>query len=690
VSEQPAPNRLIHETSPYLRKHAHNPVDWYPWGPEALERAQSEDKPIFLSIGYSACHWCHVMERECFENPRIAALMNEHFVNIKVDREERPDIDDIYMRAVMALSGSGGWPMSVFLTPAREPFFGATYLPPVRTSGRPSFPDVLIGLSEAFHKQRGDVLAQAQQLTAAIAEESRADARAELSEAVLNTSLEQFRERFDVHWGGFGSPPKFPHAGDVRLCLRHHHRLGSAEALLMATRTLDAMTQGGMFDQLGGGFHRYSTDREWRVPHFEKMLYDNAQLLAAYLEAYTLTHNQDYARVAHAICGWALSEMQTETGGFASSQDADSEGEEGRFFVWSRAELDAVLGSELAAVTAGYYDVTEAGNFEHGKSVLWMPRPAHVVAEELGYEPEQLAVDMARARELLLAARAERVRPDTDDKILTGWNALMVSGLALAYQGLGELRYLTAAERCMSFVLSALQRPDGGLYGTFREGRAHITAGLDDYAFVVQALIDLYECTFEARHLQEASRLCDWVEQHFADDAQGGYFTTGDDHEALIARLKSTHDGALPSGAAVHASNLARLGLLCGSDEATARAQAAVESLGAMASRVPAAFSHLLMALDFLRGSPREVVIAGERADADTQSLLAAVRGSFRPERVVALAHAGADVSLVPLLADKTPGPDGPRAFVCEEGRCLAPVSTPADLKAQLVRPRSR
>jgi uncharacterized protein YyaL (SSP411 family) len=680
-------NRLIHETSPYLRKHAHNPVDWYPWGPEALALAKNSDKPIFLSIGYSACHWCHVMERECFENTEIAALMNTHYVNIKVDREERPDIDEIYMKAVTALTGSGGWPMSVFLTPALQPFFGATYLPPVRAYGRPSFPDVLVGLADAYKGERDKVAEQAQQLTAAISQEATVDTRAELPSSVLDASLEQFKRRFDTQWGGFGGAPKFPHAGDLRLCLRHYARTQDAEVLHMARYTLDAMANGGMCDQLGGGFHRYSVDREWRVPHFEKMLYDNAQLVPAYLEAYTLTGEPRYAAVARAACDWALAEMQLPEGGFASAQDADSEGEEGRFFVWTRAELDAVLGPELARVVAAYYNVTEAGNFEHGKSVLWTPQPASEVAEQLGIAVAELEAKIAQAKPRLLQARGQRVRPDTDDKVLTGWNGLMASALALAAQVLDEPRYLAAAERCMAFVLGPLRQADGRLYGTARAGKAQHNACLDDYAFVIQALCDLYETTFDERHVREALRLCELVEVRFNDAALGGYFTTGEGHETLIARLKSTHDGALPSGAAVHALSLARLAALCGRPDLRARAQSVLEALGGMALRYPQAFSHLLMALDFLRGSPREVVIAGERGAADTGALLAAVRGTFRPERVVALAHAGADATLLPWVVGKTAAASGAaRAYVCEEYRCLAPAETADALRAQLGR----
>jgi uncharacterized protein YyaL (SSP411 family) len=686
-SDSVQPNRLIHETSPYLRQHAHNPVDWHAWGEEALALARSEDKPIFLSIGYSACHWCHVMERECFENPPIAALMNSLYVNIKVDREERPDIDEIYMKAVTAMTGSGGWPMSVFLTPDLEPFFGATYLPPVSAYGRPSFPDVLIGLSEAFRNERPKVVEQAQQLASAIAEEGRVDLRAELPVQLLDVSLEQFKRRFDPQWGGFGDAPKFPHASDLRLCLRHYLRTQDAQSLHMATHSLDAMANGGMHDQLGGGFHRYSVDREWRVPHFEKMLYDNAQLIVAYLEAFTLTGNARYAEVARAACDWALAEMQTSEGGFASAQDADSEGVEGRFFVWTPAQLEAALGSELARVVAAYFDVTEAGNFEHGLSVLWTPRPAAQVAGALGISVAELGRRIGEATPILLRQRATRVRPNTDDKVLSGWNGLMASALAQAFQVLGDARYLLAAERCIDLILGPMRQPDGRLFGSSRAGRAHVNACFDDYAFVIQALCDLYESKFEARRLRDALALTELVEARFADREHGGYFTTGEGHERLIARLKSTHDGALPSGAAVHAHNQARLAALTSQPTLRERALATLQSLGGMAQQYPQAFAHLLLVLDFLRGQPREIVIAGELAAPGVQSLLAAVRGTFRPQRVVLLAAPAADSTLAPLLADKLPGPTGARAYVCEDFRCLAPVDSPAELLALLTAP---
>jgi uncharacterized protein YyaL (SSP411 family) len=439
-----------------------------------------------------------------------------------------------------------------------------------------------------------------------------------------------------------------------------------------------------MCDQLGGGFHRYSVDREWRVPHFEKMLYDNAQLIPAYLEAFTATRESRYAGVARAACDWALREMQTHEGGFASAQDADSEGEEGRFFVWTQAELDELLGAELARTVAAYYDVTEAGNFEHGKSVLWTPRAAAEVARELAIPLQQLEQNVTQAKALLWQAREARVHPNTDDKVLTGWNGLFASALAQAFQVLGDARYLAAAERCMDFVLTSMRQPDGRLFGTARAGRAHVNAGFDDYAFVIQALCDLYEASFDERRLHAALALTELTEERFADAAHGGYFSTGVGHERLIARLKSSHDGALPSGAAVHAHNLARLAELTGRAALRERALATIESLGSMALRHPQAFSHLLLALDFLRSGPRHVVIAGDPADVSTQKLLEAVRSTFHPQRVVSLALPSSDTSLLPLLADKTSGLAGARAYVCEQFRCLAPVDSPEALRAQL------
>jgi uncharacterized protein YyaL (SSP411 family) len=672
-------NRLIHETSPYLLQHAHNPVEWYPWGEEAIARARAEDRPIFLSVGYSACHWCHVMERECFENPSIAALMNSLYVNIKVDREERPDIDEIYMKAVTALTGQGGWPMSVFLTPALQPFFGTTYLPPVRAYGRPSFPDVLIGLAEAYSKERDQVVAQALELTNAIAGESRTDSRGELGNEALDASAARLTKSFDAIWGGFGQAPKFPHAGDLRLCLRHALRTGNSELREIALFTLDRMARGGIYDQLAGGFHRYSTDREWRVPHFEKMLYDNAQLASAYVEAYVATKDPRLAQIARGCCDWALAEMQTESGGFASAQDADTEGEEGRFFVWTHAELARVLGED-AKLVAAYFGVTEEGNFEDGKNVLWIPKSRADVAARLGVPEPQLQAAVDRALPQLARERASRVRPNTDDKVLTSWNGLMAGALAQAYQAFDEPRYLAAAERCAAFLLEHLRQPDGRLHATWRLARAQHNAGLDDYAFVIAALIDLYESSFEERWLREALALSELLERQFSDADSGGYFTTGVDHEALIARLQSVHDGALPSGLGVHTLSLLRLAAISGRVELLSRAQDALSAQAALVQQHAHAFSHLLLALDFSLAPARQVVIAGEQGAPAVEAFLRRVRESDRPQRVVVRARRDTDPALIPLATDKPAGPSGARAYVCFDFVCQAPVDAPEEL----------
>ena len=680
-------NRLAGETSPYLLQHARNPVDWYPWGAEALERARVEDKPIFLSIGYSACHWCHVMERECFEEPTIAALMNALYVNIKVDREERPDIDEIYMKAVVAMTGAGGWPMSVFLTPDLRPFFGATYLPPVRKYNRPSFPDVLVGLAETYAQDRARVVEQAQKLTEVVSEEARTDLRGALAPDLLARAASTLITSWDRTWGGFGGAPKFPHSGDLRALLRWHARGGQPEALACVEHTLERMARGGIYDQLGGGFHRYSTDAQFKIPHFEKMLYDNALLVVAYLEAHLVTGRADFAAVARASCDWALREMRTAEGAFASAQDADSEGEEGRFFVWTPDELEDLLGRERGRQVASCYDVTPEGNFENGHSALWRPRDASVVAGELGLSIEALDDVLREARGVLLRAREQRVRPLTDDKVLVSWNGLMISALACAYQVLEQPRFLDAARDAADYLLDGLRAPDGGLFATARGGRAHLNAGLDDYAFLTQALLDLYECDFDLHWLREARALSERIETRFRDGELGGYFTTGEGHEALITRVKSVHDGALPAGSGVQMLNLLRLAELGGDDALAERAHDVAASLAALANRQPRAFAHLLLALDFAEREPRQVVISGELDDPATRALLRAVRTTFRPQRVVALAgrDAAAHERELPLLNGRALDQRGALAYVCRRQTCLAPTQSPADLSRSLL-----
>jgi len=676
-------NRLARETSPYLLQHARNPVDWYPWGPEALERAKAEDKPIFLSVGYSACHWCHVMERESFENDAIAQLMNEHFVNVKVDREERPDVDEIYMKAVQAMTGSGGWPMSVFLTPELEPFYGGTYFPPRGLYGRPGFPQVLSGLAKAWKEDRANLAKRARTLAEHIADEGRAKAAGEIDPAVLDASRVALVGQFDPRWGGFGDAPKFPHAIDLRILLRHAQRTNDASARRAAILSLERMAEGGIHDQLGGGFHRYSVDEQWLVPHFEKMLYDNALLVPAYLEAWLVTGDARHADVARRACDWALREMSTAQGGFASSQDADSEGEEGRFFVFDLRELEKILGAKQGAHAAEWFGVTSEGNFEHGKSILWRHDRAEAVAAKLKVPLRDLEASMRDASAKLLAARSSRVKPGTDDKVLAAWNGLMISALAQAYQVLDEPRYLDAARKAARWILEGMRQPDGRLFATSRNGRAHLNAYLDDYAFTIAGLIDLYESDFDPFWLREALALDAVVADRFQDE-DGSCFTTARDHEKLIARLKAPHDGALPSGNGVQALNLLRLADLTGRADLAERAQRAIRSMAGLVNRFPQAFSTLLLAVDWLAVGAREVVIAGDLESKSARELLAAVRTTYSPQRVVAFANSTADTKLVPLLAEKTPGSRGARAYVCRNWTCAAPIDEPSALIAEL------
>ncbi len=677
-------NRLIDETSPYLLQHARNPVDWYPWGPEALALAKKLDKPIFLSIGYSACHWCHVMERESFENEEIAKLMNQWFVNIKVDREERPDIDEIYMKAVQAMTGSGGWPMSVWLTPDLEPFYGGTYFAPDNRYGRPGFTDVLEEMHRIWTEDRDRAVEQGRKLAEYIAGQNQTGLAAEIDPATLDRSAATLTSTFDPTWGGFGNAPKFPHSMDIRMCLRHWLRTKNPQVRDAALVSLDRMAEGGIYDHLAGGFARYSVDEKWLIPHFEKMLYDNAQLVPAYLEAYLVSGEERYARVARECCDWVLAEMVTPEGGFASTIDADSEGEEGKFYVWTPDELVEVLGAKHGAWAAAWFGVTEEGNFEHGKSALWRHDAPEVVAATLQVKLEELEPAMEAARAKLLEARAKRVPPGKDDKVLASWNGLMISALAQTTQVLGDERYVDAARTAARYVLEHMRQDDGRLFATARKGKAHLNAYLDDYAFLIQGLLDLYETDFDAGWLHEAIALNAILRERFWDDDEGGYFTTGRDHEKLIARLKSPMDGALPSGMAVQALNLLRLAELTGDADQASLASKTIQSSGELLNRYPQAFSQMLLAVDLLAAGPREIVIAGEPGSEAVNAMLREVRGTFLPQRVVALAHEGADSKLIPLLEGKTAAEGGARAFVCRNYVCDLPVDTVEQLRAQL------
>jgi uncharacterized protein YyaL (SSP411 family) len=669
-----------------LLQHAHNPVEWYPWGPEALARARGENKPIFLSIGYSACHWCHVMERECFENDGIAQLMNEYFVNIKVDREERPDLDEIYMKAVQAISGSGGWPMSVWLTPELKPFYGGTYFPPVPRYGRPSFPQLARWLGDTWRRDPEKLLRQGQDLVTQIAKEELTDTRAEIAKEALDRSLAMLASNYDPAWGGFGSAPKFPHAMDIRMLLRHHRRLGASPPLDMARHTLDRMARGGIYDHLAGGFHRYSTDEKWLIPHFEKMLYDNALLVPAYLEGWLVTRDPLFARVARECCDWVLEEMVTAEGGFASTLDADSEGEEGRYYVWTPTELSAALPGRAGAWAQEWWGVTATGNFEHGASALWRDDDETEIAKRVGTTVAELAAEMERARSTLLALRRQRIAPAKDDKVLAAWNGLMISACARAAQTFDQPRWLAAARRAAIYVLDSMRQPDRKLYTTARGGRAHLNAYFDDYAFMIQGLIDLYETDFDERWLRDALELEEITAAQFEDSDRGGYFSTSHDHERLIARLKNPQDGALPSGNGVMAQNLLRLSELTGRVELARRAERVILSQGELINRYPSAFSQILQAVDMLDSGCIEIVIAGERGDSTVEAMLRVVRERFLPSKVIALAAPGADEDLLKLIQGRRPPQASPTAYVCRNYTCRQPVATASELAAELDR----
>ena len=525
-------NRLINQTSPYLLQHAHNPVNWHPWGEEALEHAKREDKPILLSIGYAACHWCHVMEHESFENEQIAAVMNEHFINIKVDREERPDLDEIYMNAVQMLTGAGGWPMTMFLTPDLKPFYGGTYFPPDNRYGRPGFAQVLLGVEEAYRERHEAVADQADQITAHLNRLSEMEAHDHtLTTDLLDAAYQDYRARFDSQYGGFGDAPKFPPSMGLSLLLRHWLRTGNPNALEMVEVTLEKMACGGMYDQLGGGFHRYSVDARWLVPHFEKMLYDNALLTVTYLEAYQATGKAFYRQIAVETLDYVLREMyNTEVGGFYSTQDADSEGVEGKFFVWTLDEVEALLGKEKAEIYCEYYDITEPGNFE-GKNILHVQTPPDLFARKLRMDLQALETILAEGKEKLFEVREKRIKPGLDDKILTSWNGLMIRSMAMGYQILGDERYREAAEKSANFVLTQLSQDNGRLLRTHRAGKSHLNAYLEDYAYFIASLIDFYEATFDVRWLKQAERLNQIMIEQFWDDANGGFFFTSKDHE---------------------------------------------------------------------------------------------------------------------------------------------------------------
>ncbi|HXG03642.1 MAG TPA: thioredoxin domain-containing protein [Candidatus Binatia bacterium] len=665
------PNRLARETSPYLLQHAENPVDWYPWGEEAFACARAEDKPVLLSVGYSACHWCHVMERESFEDHEIARLMNEHFVNVKVDREERPDVDQIYMQAVQALTGRGGWPMTVFLTPDGEPFYGGTYFPPTPRHGLPAFPQVLRAVAEAWRHRRSEVLASARQLAAELGrgERLRASGRL-LTDDILAGAFAALAAQFDETHGGTVGAPKFPQPMIWEFVLRVWKRTGREAARSMIQTTLTRMARGGIYDQLGGGFHRYSVDDRWLVPHFEKMLYDNAQLASLYLHGWLAFGEPEYRRVAEETLDYLRREMRDPAGGFYSAQDADSEGEEGKFFVWTPAEVRDVLGADAEAALT-YWGLDRGPNFE-GKNVLWVPGEP---------DPER----MAEARRRLFEARERRMRPARDDKVLTAWTGLAARAFAEAGRALGRDDYLDAARAAVEFVLSALHDPAGRLLRTWKDGQARLKGYLEDYAMAAAALLEVWEATFERRWLDQARRLADDMLRLFWDDAVEGFYDTGSDHERLIVRPRNLFDNAVPAGSSVAIETLLRLAVLTGERSYEARAVAALRAVADLMARYPAGFGRFLCAHDFHLGPVTEVALVVPPG-ADPEPLLREVFGRYLPNRVVAGARDGDDKAAagIPLLEGRRALDGRPTAFVCRNYACDLPTTDPAALARQL------
>ena len=674
------PNLLAGEKSPYLLQHADNPVDWRPWGAEAFAQARQEDKPVLLSVGYATCHWCHVMAHESFEDQEVAQLMNRHFVAVKVDREERPDVDGVYMSVCQALTGAGGWPLTVLLTPDQKPFYAATYLPKNTRWGRPGLMELLTEVARLWREDRPRLLQTGEQITQAL-NQADAGSPAQLDEMVLEKAAVMLGRAFDRQWGGFGQAPKFPTPHQMGFLLRWHAQRPHSGALEMAARTLEGLRAGGIFDQVGLGFHRYSVDAKWLAPHFEKMLYDQALLALAYLDAFSVTGRASQAAVAREIFTYVLRDLTSPQGGFYSAEDADSEGEEGLYYLWTPEQVEGVLGPELAGRWNRLHDITPVGNFEQGRSIPW--RGAQGPRE---LEPLDPALEEARLK--LLAARQGRVHPLMDDKILTAWNGLMIAALARGARVLGEPAYLEAARRAAAMILAELSDPQGGLGRRWRQGQATLPGFLDDHAFFIWGLIELHQAGQDPAHLAEALRLTQVTKERFWDQEGAGYFYTPHQGEALILREKDSYDGAIPSGNAVMALNLLRLARLTGQAELETQAGEIFSALGGKVRENPAAHTFLLMALQYALAPGREIVVVGPREHPSTRALLEAAQKSWSPDTVVLLRPLDQEgervAQLAPFSREMTPVGGTPAAYVCSGGTCQRPLSDPAQLEALL------
>jgi uncharacterized protein YyaL (SSP411 family) len=666
-------NRLIEETSPYLLQHAHNPVGWYPWGDEAFEAARKHDKPVFLSVGYSACHWCHVMSHESFENEAIAAIMNAHFINVKVDREERPDVDEIYMNALQLMTQQGGWPMSVFLTPDGRPFYGGTYFPPESRYGRPGFGQVLESIATTYREKREDITKASTHLFEGLERLGRlSTTQGGIEPDLVERGAVKLSQNIDDRFGGFGTQPKFPNAMNLDLLLDHYVSTGDTDVLNCVTLTLDKMAAGGIYDQLGGGFHRYSVDHKWLVPHFEKMLYDNALLARLYTRAYGVTKDPLYEKVAVETLDYVLKEMTSPEGGFWSTQDADSEGEEGKFFVWTPEEVEAALGEKDAQAFCAYFDVTPTGNFE-GRNILNVPHDAESVAHSQGITVNALHEAVERGRAALIEVRRQRVAPGRDDKIQANWNGLMISAMSWGARMFGHARFSEAASRAARFILDGMRQDDGRLWHSYKDGRARFNGYHDDYACVVNGLVDLYETTFERSWLNEAGALIEVMVDQFWDDDAGGFYYTGKDHEALIVRSKNPYDNATPSGNAVAATALLRFAALTGRADLVDLAESTIRLFLPFLRDMPAGFGQMLLAAGFMIKGPTELVFAGDPEDPQFPALVRVGRQAVVPNLVLASRSAGHGEQL-PIAVDRVAVAGGATAYVCKDRVCSRPL----------------
>ena len=681
-------NRLIHESSPYLLLHAANPINWFPWGKEAFEKAKREDKPIFLSIGYSTCHWCHVMERESFSDKEVAELLNKDFISIKVDREERPDIDNVYMTVTQALTGSGGWPMTIIMTPDKKPFYAGTYLPKHTRWGRPGMMELLPKIAEAWKNDRQKVLTSADQITQHVVRLSNRQPGTKLDQNILDQARQFFVQAYDPEYGGFGKSPKFPSPHQLNFLLRHYYHNQDHEALAMVEKTLTQMRLGGIYDQLGFGFHRYSTDASWLVPHFEKMLYDQAMLIMAYTEAYQATGKAFYARVTQEIITYILRDMTSAQGGFYSAEDADSEGIEGKFYLWTPKEIQNILGENDAKLFGNAFNVKDGGNFEEAgpghhidQNILHLQKPLPELAKDMGIPENQLNKQLEVSRQTLFDARKKRIHPLKDDKILTDWNGLMIAALAKAGYVLDNQDYTTAASTAADFILQNLTTDNGRLLKSYRKGKAGSAAHLNDYAFMVWGLIELYQATYKANYLADAVALNEQMLSHFWDEQNGGLYMTADDGEKLLVRSKEIYDGAIPSGNSVAVFNLLRLAHMTGKTDYMEKAEGIIKAFSDPVKQYPAGHSQLMVALEYALNPNYEVVIVGEPQKQDTRLMLAALRRPFIPEKIVLFrtadkSTAGAITDIAPFTRSMATRNGQATAYVCQEFACRLPTTS--------------